>query len=144
VCALSGDPLANGGHLPDGIGNWCGTERRRRPSAAPRHSGPVLLHSANAMIASTAPLRIGAVTAHRDELALRLLVTDQLDVPALGRAAAHATAAQTPCAEEAIRAICAKPARQSLKNLGIETLDVFCMSRVEPNVPIDESVGRNG
>ena len=25
---------------------------------------------------------------------------------------------------------------QSLKNLGIETLDVFCMSRVDPNVPI--------
>src|SRR5215813_14066586 len=30
---------------------------------------------------------------------------------------------------------------QSLRNLGIETLDVFCMSRVEPNVPIEESVG---
>ena len=30
---------------------------------------------------------------------------------------------------------------QSLKNLGVETLDVFCMSRVDPNVPIDESVG---
>jgi aryl-alcohol dehydrogenase-like predicted oxidoreductase len=29
---------------------------------------------------------------------------------------------------------------QSLKNLGIETLDVFCMSRVDPNVPVDESV----
>ena len=29
----------------------------------------------------------------------------------------------------------------SLKNLGIETLDVFCMSRVDPNVPIEESVG---
>jgi aryl-alcohol dehydrogenase-like predicted oxidoreductase len=28
-----------------------------------------------------------------------------------------------------------------LKNLGIETLDVFCMSRVDPNVPIEESVG---
>jgi aryl-alcohol dehydrogenase-like predicted oxidoreductase len=27
-----------------------------------------------------------------------------------------------------------------LKNLGIETLDVFCMSRVDPNVPIEESV----
>src|SRR4029450_912002 len=26
-------------------------------------------------------------------------------------------------------------------NLGIETLDVFCMSRVDPNVPIEESVG---
>ena len=31
---------------------------------------------------------------------------------------------------------------QSLKNLGIETLDVFCMSRVDPNVPVEESVGR--
>src|SRR5207245_11339394 len=30
---------------------------------------------------------------------------------------------------------------QNLKNLGIETLDVFCMSRVDPNVPIEESVG---
>ena len=30
---------------------------------------------------------------------------------------------------------------QSLKNLAIETLDVFCMSRVDPNVPIEESVG---
>jgi aryl-alcohol dehydrogenase-like predicted oxidoreductase len=30
---------------------------------------------------------------------------------------------------------------QSLKNLGIETLDVFCMSRVDLNVPIEESVG---
>jgi aryl-alcohol dehydrogenase-like predicted oxidoreductase len=29
----------------------------------------------------------------------------------------------------------------SLKNLGVETLDVFCMSRVDPNVPIEESVG---
>ena len=30
---------------------------------------------------------------------------------------------------------------ESLRNLGIETLDVFCMSRVDPNVPIEESVG---
>ena len=30
---------------------------------------------------------------------------------------------------------------QSLKNLGIETLDVFCMSRVDPTVPIEDSVG---
>jgi aryl-alcohol dehydrogenase-like predicted oxidoreductase len=30
---------------------------------------------------------------------------------------------------------------ESLTNLGIETLDVFCMSRVDPNVPIEESVG---
>jgi aryl-alcohol dehydrogenase-like predicted oxidoreductase len=30
---------------------------------------------------------------------------------------------------------------QSLKNLRIETLDIFCMSRVDPNVPIEESVG---
>src|ERR1700724_1815050 len=33
---------------------------------------------------------------------------------------------------------------QSWKNLGIETLDVFCMSRVDPNVPIEESVGGMG
>jgi aryl-alcohol dehydrogenase-like predicted oxidoreductase len=30
---------------------------------------------------------------------------------------------------------------ESLRNLGIDTLDVFCMSRVDPNVPIEESVG---
>jgi aryl-alcohol dehydrogenase-like predicted oxidoreductase len=30
---------------------------------------------------------------------------------------------------------------ESLKNLGIETLDVFCMSRVDPNVPVEESIG---
>jgi aryl-alcohol dehydrogenase-like predicted oxidoreductase len=29
----------------------------------------------------------------------------------------------------------------SLRNLGIETLDVFCMSRVDPAVPVEESVG---
>jgi len=32
----------------------------------------------------------------------------------------------------------------SLKNLGIETLDVFTMSRVDPSVPIEESVGAMG
>src|SRR6202007_54313 len=30
---------------------------------------------------------------------------------------------------------------QSLKNLGVEALDVFCMSRVDPYVPVEESVG---
>jgi aryl-alcohol dehydrogenase-like predicted oxidoreductase len=30
---------------------------------------------------------------------------------------------------------------ESLKNLSIETLDVFCMSRVDPNVPVEDSVG---
>lgn len=29
----------------------------------------------------------------------------------------------------------------SLKNLGIDALDVFCMSRVDPNVPVEDSVG---
>jgi aryl-alcohol dehydrogenase-like predicted oxidoreductase len=36
-----------------------------------------------------------------------------------------------------LRATC----ERSLQNLGIETLDVFCMSRVDPNVPVEESVG---
>lgn len=36
-----------------------------------------------------------------------------------------------------LRRVC----EQSLTNLGIETLDVFCMSRVDPNVPVEESVG---
>jgi aryl-alcohol dehydrogenase-like predicted oxidoreductase len=30
---------------------------------------------------------------------------------------------------------------ESLRNLGIETLDVFCMSRVDPTIPVEESVG---
>lgn len=30
---------------------------------------------------------------------------------------------------------------RSLKSLGIETLDIFCLSRVDANVPIEESVG---
>ena len=30
---------------------------------------------------------------------------------------------------------------ESLRRLGVETLDVFCLSRVDPNVPIEESVG---
>ncbi|MGH7766881.1 MAG: aldo/keto reductase, partial [Candidatus Binatia bacterium] len=30
---------------------------------------------------------------------------------------------------------------QSLKRLGIDRLDVFCMSRVDPGVPVEESVG---
>jgi aryl-alcohol dehydrogenase-like predicted oxidoreductase len=34
-----------------------------------------------------------------------------------------------------------KTCEDSLKNLGIERLDVFCMSRVDPNVPVEESVG---
>ena len=30
---------------------------------------------------------------------------------------------------------------RSLKSLGIETLDIFCLSRVDANVPVEESVG---
>jgi len=30
---------------------------------------------------------------------------------------------------------------ESLRNLGIETLDVFCMSRVDPHIAVEESVG---
>ena len=30
---------------------------------------------------------------------------------------------------------------QSVKRLGVEALDVFCMSRVDPNIPVEESVG---
>ena len=30
---------------------------------------------------------------------------------------------------------------ESLRNLGIDTLDIFCISRVDPNVPIEESAG---
>jgi aryl-alcohol dehydrogenase-like predicted oxidoreductase len=40
-------------------------------------------------------------------------------------------------APDRLRAVC----EQSLKDLGIECLDVFCLSRVDPSVPIEESVG---
>ena len=30
---------------------------------------------------------------------------------------------------------------ESLRRLGVDTLDIFCMSRVDPNTPIEESVG---
>jgi aryl-alcohol dehydrogenase-like predicted oxidoreductase len=30
---------------------------------------------------------------------------------------------------------------ESLKNLGVGALDMFCMSRVDPNVPVEESIG---
>ena len=38
---------------------------------------------------------------------------------------------------ERLREVC----ETSLKNLGIDCLDAFCMSRVDPTVPIEESVG---
>jgi aryl-alcohol dehydrogenase-like predicted oxidoreductase len=34
-----------------------------------------------------------------------------------------------------------KTCEESLQRLSIETLDVFCMSRIDPNVPVEESVG---
>ena len=34
-----------------------------------------------------------------------------------------------------------KTCEESLKRLGVDTLDIYCMSRVDPNVPIEESVG---
>jgi aryl-alcohol dehydrogenase-like predicted oxidoreductase len=30
---------------------------------------------------------------------------------------------------------------QSVKRLGVDALDVFCMSRVDPNIPVEDSVG---
>jgi len=35
----------------------------------------------------------------------------------------------------------AKTCEETLRRLGVDTLDVFCMSRVDPGVPIEESVG---
>lgn len=40
-------------------------------------------------------------------------------------------------APDRLRAIC----ETSLKNLGVEALDAFCLSRVDPTVPIEDSVG---
>ena len=33
-----------------------------------------------------------------------------------------------------------KTCEESLKRLGVDVLDIFCMSRVDPNVPVEESV----
>lgn len=38
---------------------------------------------------------------------------------------------------EYLRMVC----ERSLKSLGMETLDVFCLSRVDPKVPVEDSVG---
>src|SRR3954447_4496667 len=38
---------------------------------------------------------------------------------------------------EYITSVC----ERSLASLGIETLDIFCLSRVDANVPVEESVG---
>jgi aryl-alcohol dehydrogenase-like predicted oxidoreductase len=57
------------------------------------------------------------------------------------RAAAHSTAAQTPCAAGGDPRYLRQTCEQRLKNLGIEALDVFCMSRVDPKMPIEDSVG---
>lgn len=38
---------------------------------------------------------------------------------------------------ERLREIC----ERSLQNLGIETLDAFCLSRIDPTVPIEETMG---
>lgn len=46
----------------------------------------------------------------------------------------HAGGSGTP---ERLRAVC----EESLRNLGVETLDVFCMSRIDPTVAVEESVG---
>lgn len=46
----------------------------------------------------------------------------------------HAGGSGTP---ERLRAVC----EESLKNLGIDRLDAFCMSRIDPTVPVEESVG---
>lgn len=40
-------------------------------------------------------------------------------------------------APEVLQATC----EESLKRLGVDVLDIFCMSRIDPNVPVEESVG---
>ncbi len=53
------------------------------------------------------------------------------------RAADGASVAQGSGTAERLREIC----ETSLRNLGTDHLDAFCMSRVDPTVPIEESVG---
>ncbi len=53
------------------------------------------------------------------------------------RASGQRSVAEGSGTPDRLREIC----EISLKNLGIETLDVFCMSRVDPATPIEESVG---
>ena len=56
------------------------------------------------------------------------------------RAADQRSVAEGSGRPDRLREIC----ELSLKNLGIETLDVFTMSRVDTTVPIEESVGGMG
>ena len=53
------------------------------------------------------------------------------------RANDGSSVAQGSGTPDRLRLIC----ETSLKNLGIEALDAFCLSRVDPTVPIEESVG---
>jgi aryl-alcohol dehydrogenase-like predicted oxidoreductase len=53
------------------------------------------------------------------------------------RAPDGASVAEGSGSAERLREIC----ETSLKNLGIDCLDAFCMSRVDPTVPIEDSVG---
>ena len=56
------------------------------------------------------------------------------------RAPGQGSVAEGSGTPERLREIC----DLSLKNLGIDTLDVMTMSRVDPSVPIEESVGAMG
>ncbi len=53
------------------------------------------------------------------------------------RADDGSSVAQGSGAPDRLRQIC----ETSLRNLGIDALDAFCLSRVDPTVPIEESVG---
>ena len=53
------------------------------------------------------------------------------------RADDGSSVAQGSGAPDRLRQVC----ETSLGNLGIETLDAFCLSRVDPTVPIEETVG---
>ena len=59
-----------------------------------------------------------------------------------------APAVETPAAPIAATAVTPPPlaylrktCEESLQRLGIDCLDILCMSRVDPSVPVEESVG---
>src|SRR5574342_218308 len=48
---------------------------------------------------------------------------------------------RTPDASGSAPAYLTQNCEQSVKRLGLDCLDIFCMSRVDPKVPVEEAVG---
>ena len=72
-----------------------------------------------------------AIAGRREEVFLATKFGIRIE-PADGDRAARSTAAPSTCAQ---------PARRSLQRLGVEHIDLYYQHRVDPNTPIEETVG---